>query len=352
MTAILLCPGALDSDDDRPGLVPPVARAFLGGVLRRAQCVIEAAPAVPDERELAHETWLRAALGVASADAVGAYAACASGEVPAPQSGWVVRPVHLHLGMDHVVLAPPLALTLSATEAQALLATANELLGGEGVRLVGAAGGCWRLLCESPLVLRTCSSERASRRDVFTFMPQGEDARRWRRLHNEIQMGWHRHPVNVAREERGEDPVNGIWIEGCTGPLAASTRFSHVCAQTPVLAGLAHAAGIALTVQTPGEAPHAALADALTGAAETLIELALWRQDAVAWNPQRHELGWQELEAIVGAALRTAPRSARLEIVLTGQFRVATLRWSGADRWKFWRRLDPGLLDPAAPAPA
>jgi hypothetical protein len=31
---------------------------------------------------------------------------------------------------------------------------------------------------------------------------------------NEIQMVWHEHPVNIARAERGEVPINSLWLFG------------------------------------------------------------------------------------------------------------------------------------------
>jgi hypothetical protein len=41
---------------------------------------------------------------------------------------------------------------------------------------------------------------------------------------NEIQMVWHEHPVNLAREERGEVPINSLWLYG--GALGWSTTQS------------------------------------------------------------------------------------------------------------------------------
>jgi len=37
---------------------------------------------------------------------------------------------------------------------------------------------------------------------------------KWRRLQNELQMLLHDHPVNAAREARGELAINGIWFWG------------------------------------------------------------------------------------------------------------------------------------------
>ena len=45
-------------------------------------------------------------------------------------------------------------------------------------------------------------------------MPQGDDAPHFRSLLNELQMLLFEHPVNQAREARGELPVNSLWLWG------------------------------------------------------------------------------------------------------------------------------------------
>jgi hypothetical protein len=54
--------------------------------------------------------------------------------------------------------------------------------------------------------------------------PRGEHARTWRRWLSEAQMLLHEHPVNVAREARGQPPVTALWIsEGGVQATPAST---------------------------------------------------------------------------------------------------------------------------------
>jgi len=42
--------------------------------------------------------------------------------------------------------------------------------------------------------------------------PKGVEALHWHQLFNEIQMLLFSHPVNEAREVRGELPVNSVWL--------------------------------------------------------------------------------------------------------------------------------------------
>ncbi len=349
MTAILLCPGALAGEDDRPAPLGPEARALLGGPLVRAQFGPAHTPAGHDIRELAHESWLRTAFGVAPDASVGAYAGWMAG---ATDDDWIVRPVHLHLALDHVLLSPPGGLELAGAEADALLATANGHLAGDGIELARAAHGCWRMRCREPLQLRPTGSAAASRRNVFDFLPEGADARRWRGLQSEVQLLWHEHPVNRAREARGELTVNGIWIEGRALRLAPSARFTQVVAQGTVIAGLCDATGTPRLVPASEGAVQAEVARALAAPTQHLFECRSWQQDTLDWNPQQPALGWQELYGMLEPLLHDAPRSAMLDVVLTGREQVLTLRWRGADRWKFWRRLDPTRLGVPRPAEA
>ncbi|HJV96354.1 MAG TPA: hypothetical protein VJ608_09975, partial [Albitalea sp.] len=44
-----------------------------------------------------------------------------------------------------------------------------------------------------------------------------------RRLQNEVQMLLYTHPINDAREARGELPVNSFWLSGCGRLQQANT---------------------------------------------------------------------------------------------------------------------------------
>jgi hypothetical protein len=69
-------------------------------------------------------------------------------------------------------------------------------------------------------------------------------AKKWRQMQNEIQMIWHDHPVNAARMERGELPINSVWLQGVGSlsqihphPLIKFSREFHGNSET--LANLA-----------------------------------------------------------------------------------------------------------------
>jgi hypothetical protein len=50
--------------------------------------------------------------------------------------------------------------------------------------------------------------------DMLAFLPEGNEARRWRSLANEAQVILHNHPRNQARLSAGLPPVNSLWFWG------------------------------------------------------------------------------------------------------------------------------------------
>ena len=73
----------------------------------------------------------------------------------------------------------------------------------------------WYLAHESLAGLATASPDRVIGRNVDPWLTPGPEARRLRRLQNEVQMRLHDHPLNAAREAEGRLPVNSVWISGC-----------------------------------------------------------------------------------------------------------------------------------------
>ncbi len=344
-----MCVGALDVEYETRGRLDPAAAELFRGTLARARWLAESATSARETRELAHETWLREFFGVDPAASIGAYAGWSADERALSAEDLIVRPVHLQLARDHIVLAPPRAATLDSSEAGALRAIVNEHFASRGIGIDQLGAGRWRLRCETPLRLRTWSSALASGRDIFDYLPDGEDTWLWRRLHDEIQMLWHDHPVNAAREARGESAINGLWIEGRSTPLtSAGAPYSQVLAQTPIVAGLARAAGLAVRQWTPAtgatDRGHEELASVLAQAQPVLVELALWEQDTATADSRGLATGWSALAAALAPALSKTPRTRRLELVLTGRERIVRLGWSPADLWKFWRRFDANRL--------
>src|SRR6185437_306519 len=63
----------------------------------------------------------------------------------------------------------------------------------------------------------TASLDRVIGRSVDRWLGEASTpaARRLRRLQSEAQLVLHEHVVNDRREERGDLPVNSVWLSGC-----------------------------------------------------------------------------------------------------------------------------------------
>lgn len=160
-------------------------------------------------------------------------------------TSWLLEPAHFHLSRDHLALLHGALASLSREDALALAEAIAPTLADAGFSCRVIAPDAW-LLRDLPQSrsressgtslgqgrspgpgtatgapekaggwqLRAAGSERAWGRNVDAWLPEGTDARRWRRVLNEIQMTWFEHPVNEARAARGELPVNAVWLGG------------------------------------------------------------------------------------------------------------------------------------------
>lgn len=213
-----------------PGWLPP--EALSARLPRLARLAVHAeAEALPPQAgtlpsELAHDRWLRARLA-AQGIAPGAMAAVRRlARYGDDLAGWLLEPAHFHLGRDHVVLVAGAMHDLSAAQAEALVGAIGPVLADDGLELTILDPRTWLLRelagdgTATPLQLQAASADAAAGRSVEGYLPEGPDARRYRRVLNGVQMTWHEHPVNQEREARGALPVNGIWLSGPVTPQA------------------------------------------------------------------------------------------------------------------------------------
>jgi hypothetical protein len=191
------------------------------------------------------EGWLQQAFGLEREPLpAGALTLLASGADPGSACWLRADPVHLRLARDRLIVVPDAAFALTQDEAQALVEALNRHFAGV-LALRAADPRRWCALLEEDLALDApCALECAGRDVDLTARIGGEPGRRWSRLLNEAQMLLHAHPVNQAREERGEPPVNSLWLWGAgRAPRAAKSRWQSVSAADPLPRGLAKAAG-------------------------------------------------------------------------------------------------------------
>jgi hypothetical protein len=190
--------------------------------------------------------------------------------------------------------------------------------------------------------LNTSTLDAACGHNIDIWMPQGAGERDWRKLQNEIQMQWHGHPVNEAREARGLKPVNSVWLWGGTPPAIESrpTRYPKM----EQLDGWRDALGRYAARQASGNTVASIIGStsAHALAIETsLIEPALGGDWAI-WLERLHAL-----EADWFAPLLQALKAGKIDtlsLILTHGTQLSEFVSSKRSVGKFWVKPSLGKL--------
>lgn len=180
----------------------------------------ETARDLGDELSLSapHERALAQALGLGGDDGHLPLAALLAQQAGLEADGraWgLLTPTHWQVGTDQISLLDPGALRLDEADSRTLLEAVRELFESEGFALHYVAPDRW--LATHPVLagLPCASLDRVIGRNVDLWLPADPRTRLVRRLQNEVQMLLYRHPLNEAREARGEWAVNSFWLSGC-----------------------------------------------------------------------------------------------------------------------------------------
>lgn len=123
-------------------------------------------------------------------------------------------PVYLQADMDHAILRDSHGLDLTLEESSALIEVLNAHFRQDGIRFLMTDKDSWFLNIADHERVTTTPLHEVIGRNVYTFMPQGEDALFWKKFMNEVQMLLHSSAVNEQREQADKLPVNGAWLWG------------------------------------------------------------------------------------------------------------------------------------------
>ncbi|MDD3433056.1 MAG: hypothetical protein PHW05_04595 [Tepidiphilus sp.] len=209
-------------------------------------------------------------------------------DAASPAAGFLLcaDPVTLTLARDRIVVTEPGEAGLSPQEAAALApalsAWLRQIAPGWILGFELATPQCGYLRLAAPAEgVRFVPLDEASGRSLDLLLPQGEDARRWRRLMNEIQVWLHAHPVNAERRRRGWPTLDSLWLWGNEQPAANAVPFRRVLGMDtldPLARGWASAAGhdLVLAGHDTGQEFDVALLDAAEAPCRRL-DLTAWR---------------------------------------------------------------------------
>ena len=240
----LLVPFASDDSEACRHVLRDLALPNLGRLLARLE------PAARDTGEAAsysppHERALAAARGWRGGDGAlpfAAHSALADSVAPASLAWGLVTPSHWQLGRDHATMIDPAQLHLSEVDSRALFSAVRELFESEGFAAAWGAADRWYIGRDELEGFATASLDRVIGRNVDGWLGEtrSDMGRLVRRLQSEVQLVFHEHPVNEAREGRGEALVNSFWLSGC-GHLQAANAAAEpqveYSLRAPLLAG-------------------------------------------------------------------------------------------------------------------
>jgi len=169
-----------------------------------------------------------------------ALSALASGQYTEQGHWFCVDPVHLQADMDHAILRGAQGLDLTEQESAALIDELNQHFQQEGIRFHMTDRHSWFINVPDHANVTTTPVNDVIGRNIYSFMPQGDDALFWKKILNEVQMLLHQSRVNARRAANNQLPVNGVWLWG-GGVLPSSGTLSHanIYAQHAIVSGLA-----------------------------------------------------------------------------------------------------------------
>jgi hypothetical protein len=249
-------------------------------------------------------------------------------------------PVGVQMRRDEMVLQADVTLTVE--EAAQLCASLNAHFAEDGLHFVAPHPQRWYLRLESAPGLETYPLPQVVGADMHAHLPRGADALRWHSVLNEIQMLFYEHAVNLAREQRGELPVSGVWLWGGGKPATELLQpFAAVAGDSELAAAFARAAGVPI----------------LNGAEQVVAGGTQADNVLVVWEGLRHALQsadigrWrnavQHIErdfAVPLLAALEAGKVGRITLDILGEHSSRRFELTRSARWKIWRRRKP-LLD-------
>jgi len=241
--------------------------------------------------------------------------------------------VHFILQRDYFTLAG--TLPLAAGEAAELVASLNRHFAEDGLEFIWGetSGRCYLRLPSDPEI-STTQPQQIIGLETTSYMPRGAGAVKWNRLLNEMQMLMFEHPVNQAREQRGELAANSIWLSGggVLPQMVGLQVAERVCmlGETPLIKGLN------LFRQVPSH-----------GIPQNAQQLLSYDADST-WLAINKDSGLENEGAWFAPLLHALKQGRLMQLTLLFEQpgHLVKLQVSPRDTWKFWRKSLslPGLL--------
>lgn len=266
----------------------------------------------------------------------------APGLMKTDQEFWMrADPVHLRIEQNHIMLADHQAFQISESESASIMTDLNHYLKNDDLEFNLLKPEQWYVrLPKAPEILTHTLSE-VTCKNINHYLPTGTASAKWLKIFNEIQMLLHEHPVNLARESRGELPVNSVWFwGGGTMPHSIRSHFTHIWSQHDLTQSLATASNTSHAALP--EHPEQWLQTGLTGHHLVLLNdlhgKAKYR-DAYHWRERLKYLDTHWFHPILTALENKAVE--QLTITVLSDLGTQDFNLTRSSLWKVWLRPKP-----------
>ena len=166
-------------------------------------------------------------------------------------------PVHLRVEHERVLLADSRTFSISLEEACQFVEVINKHFAKDDfspscemdnrrklISLLPLSADRWYLYMQTTPIIQTHLLSEAAAKNINEHFPYGTEGMFWKGILNEIQMLLYEHPLNQAREQRGDLAINGIWLwGGGVIPKFVTSPYTHVWSNDVFPRSLARACG-------------------------------------------------------------------------------------------------------------
>jgi hypothetical protein len=311
-----------------------VRTALQAAGLHRAKLKTRIAESDQLQNALAHELWLQQHFSLARPDLAQSLV-CQAGlskthpiEANPARRIWLLRPVHLSLALDHLLLSADAKGTTEIDDPAQWLRLLGEALEPEwtlDLWISPRREVFFTLETPSQIDWAPKSSTQAMGRSIDRYLPTGRDARAWRRFLNHGQMLLHEHPLNAQREALGQARINGLWLEGehCALPQNLFRSGMKELLQSELLAN--NTKGVENLTQTKASL-------------HPLDEPIILIDDWLAPTQQGDLEGWTDCWQDFSSFVRALPGRAPITWHFFGEAAVLSMVSQVHDRFRFWRQ--------------
>jgi hypothetical protein len=241
-------------------------------------------------------------------------------------------PVHLRLQREQVVLLPEVPVSLA--DAMQWCASLNEHFASEGLTFFAPHPQRWYVKVDRLPDMATVPMSLAAGRNIHGNLPTGNESGRWHQLINEIQMLLFAHPLNEAREARGELPVNSVWFWGNgAAPVQSTNSYVTVSSDEILVEMLARATDSSFSSWQPQwlGADEGTQLLVWTGLRAALQrgDLHEWREALLSFENKYAQPLWDALHS---------GKLDSLQLEVAGGDRLRQFSLTRGSSWAFWRK--------------